>query len=191
MLTHKPSTRSAGRGRKPRRKRLLRVHALSAAATRGMLALGTLRLPCALGRSGRRAMKREGDGATPAGLFTLCDVIFRPDRLRRPQTGLRVSAARTWDGWCDDAQDGNYNRKVRLPYPASAETLWRDDHIYDVVIVLDHNRRPRARGRGSAIFMHVAQPAYTPTAGCIALSASHLKRLLRLIGQPTKIYIPR
>ena len=189
MLTHRRSTGPGRRGRKPRRRRL-RLYALSAVATQGVLAIGGLRLPCALGRSGRRAMKREGDGATPAGLFTLCEVMYRPDRLRRPETGLPVSVARTWDGWCDDARDGNYNRKVRLPYPASAETLWRNDHIYDVIVVLDHNRRPRARGRGSAIFMHVARTGYTPTAGCIALSLGDLRRLLGLLGRATAVYIP-
>ncbi len=190
MLTHRRSTGPGRRGRKPRRRQVLRLHALSAVATQGMLAIGGLRLRCALGRSGRRAMKREGDGATPAGLFTLCEVMYRPDRLRRPETGLRVSASRPWDGWCDDARDGNYNRKVRHPYPASAETLWRDDHIYDVIVVLDHNRRPRARGRGSAIFMHLARTGYTPTAGCIALSLGDLTRLLRRLGPATAIRVP-
>ncbi|MFM9850540.1 MAG: L,D-transpeptidase [Hyphomicrobiaceae bacterium] len=157
---------------------------------RGMLCVGTLRLPCALGRTGRRAMKREGDGATPMGLFTLCEVLYRPDRVRRPRAGLPVSATRSWDGWCDDARDGNYNRKVRLPYAASAETLWRDDHIYDVIVVLDHNRRPRAKGRGSAIFVHVARAGYEPTAGCVALSLSGLMRLLGMLGRTTAVYIP-
>ncbi len=124
------------------------------------------------------------------GLFTLCQVLYRPDRLRRPRTGLRVQAVRRYDGWCDDASDGNYNRKVRLPYAASAETLWRDDSIYDIIVVLDHNRRPRARGRGSAIFLHVARPDYAPTAGCIALSLDDLRRVLGLLGRPSAVYVP-
>lgn len=136
-------------------------------------------------------MKREGDGATPMGLFTLCEVLYRPDRVRRPRAGLPISAIQSWDGWCDDARDGNYNRKVRLPYAASAETLWRDDRIYDVVVVLDHNRRPRAKGRGSAIFMHAARSDYAPTAGCIALSLGDLRRLLSLLGRATTVYVPR
>jgi L,D-peptidoglycan transpeptidase YkuD (ErfK/YbiS/YcfS/YnhG family) len=191
MLTHRPFAGCSGRGRTPRRRSLLRVQALSAAATQGVVALGLLRLRCALGRSGRRAMKREGDGATPVGLFTLCEVMYRPDRGHRPRTGLPVSAVRSWDGWCDDARDSNYNRKVRLPYVASAETLWRDDHAYDVIVVLDHNRRPRVKGRGSAIFMHVAQPGYAPTAGCIALSLGDLRRLIGLHRRTTAVYVPR
>jgi L,D-peptidoglycan transpeptidase YkuD (ErfK/YbiS/YcfS/YnhG family) len=134
-------------------------------------------------------MKREGDGATPMGLFTLCQVLYRPDRLRKLRAGLPVQAMRRSDGWCDDVRDGNYNRKVRLPF-VGAETLWREDHIYDVIVVLDHNRRPRAKGRGSAIFMHVARAGYEPTAGCIALSLGDLTRLLALLGPATAVYVP-
>jgi L,D-peptidoglycan transpeptidase YkuD (ErfK/YbiS/YcfS/YnhG family) len=117
-------------------------------------------------------------------------VLYRPDRLRKLRAGLPVQAMRRSDGWCDDVRDGNYNRKVRLPYAASAETLWREDHIYDVVVVLDHNSRPRAKGRGSAIFMHVARAGYKPTAGCIALSLGDLTRLLALLGPATAVYVP-
>jgi L,D-peptidoglycan transpeptidase YkuD (ErfK/YbiS/YcfS/YnhG family) len=190
MPTHKSFMTSGGRGTKPRRKRLLRVHTLSASATRGLLCLGALRLPCALGRTGRRAIKREGDGATPMGTFTLCEILYRPDRVRKPRAGLPVRATRSSEGWCDDVRDANYNRKVRLPYTASAETLWRDDRIYDIIVVLDHNRRPRAKGRGSAIFMHLARPDYAATAGCIALSLNDLRRLLTLLGPATAVYVP-
>ncbi len=135
-------------------------------------------------------MKREGDGATPMGLFTLCEVLYRPDRVRRPRAHRPVRATQPSDGWCDDARDGNYNRRIRLPYAASAESLWCDDRIYDVIVALDHNRRPRAKGRGSAIFMHVARPDYAPTAGCIALSLGDLRRLLALLGPATAVYVP-
>jgi L,D-peptidoglycan transpeptidase YkuD (ErfK/YbiS/YcfS/YnhG family) len=91
---------------------------------------------------------------------------------------LPVRAIRRHDGWCDASADRNYNRPVRLPYAASAERLWREDALYDVVVVLDYNKRPRVRGRGSAIFMHVARPGYAPTEGCIALARGHLLRLL-------------
>src|SRR5262249_38999734 len=104
------------------------------------------------------------------------------DRVRRPATGLPVRQIRPDDGWCDAPKDGNYNRPVRHPYPASAERLWRTDGLYDVVVVLDHNQRPRVRGGGSAIFMHIAHPRYTPTEGCIALKREHLLRLLSRLG---------
>lgn len=154
------------------------VTALSLGATRATLQFAGLRFPCALGRAGCRARKREGDGATPIGQWRVSAVLYRADRMRRPRTPLPVRAIRRHDGWCDASADRNYNRPVRLPYAASAERLWREDALYDVVVVLHYNERPRVRGRGSAIFMHVARPAYTPTEGCIALAREHLLRLL-------------
>jgi len=154
------------------------VSALSRSSTRGWLRLGVLVLPCALGRNGVRALKREGDGATPLGVMRVSNVLYRRDRLQRPRTALPLRPIRREDGWCDAPGDRNYNRRVQLPYPASAENLWRSDNLYDVVVVLDYNVRPRARNRGSAIFMHLARPDYAPTAGCIALQRPHLLRLL-------------
>ena len=166
------------------------VATLSANATRGWLKLGNLAFPCALGRSGRRVGKREGDGATPTGVWPLRGVLYRPDRVRRPQTALPVMAIRPQDGWCDAPADRNYNRPVRHPYPASAERLWRTDELYDVVGVLACNERPRVRGRGSAIFMHVVRPGYAPTEGCIALARPHLLRLLARLGRRCAVAVP-
>jgi L,D-peptidoglycan transpeptidase YkuD (ErfK/YbiS/YcfS/YnhG family) len=145
------------------------------------LSFGGLRLPCALGRSGRRVVKREGDGATPIGSFAVREAFYRADRLARPRTALPLRPIGVLDGWCDDPLDRNYNRRVRHPYPASAERLWRSDRLYDLVVVLGYNDRPRIAGRGSAIFMHVAGPGFAPTAGCIALRLPDLKRLLEEI----------
>ncbi len=162
----------------PQARSQLIVRALSAGARRGILTCGDLRLPCSLGRSGRRTDKREGDGATPVGRFALREVFYRRDRLMRPRTRLPVAALKVSDGWCDDPRDRNYNRPVRHPYPASAERLWRDDHLYDLIVVLGYNDGPRVRGRGSAIFMHVAGPGLKPTEGCIALERPHLLHLI-------------
>lgn len=159
------------------------VSALSSGACRGMLALGDMRFPCALGRAGCRVRKREGDGATPVGRWHLRAVLYRPDRVQCPRTHLPVRVIRQCDGWCDAPGDRNYNRPVRHPYPASAERLWRVDGLYDIVVVLDYNDRPCVRGRGSAIFMHVAKPGYAPTEGCIALARAHLLRLLERVGR--------
>jgi L,D-peptidoglycan transpeptidase YkuD (ErfK/YbiS/YcfS/YnhG family) len=163
------------------------VSALSLGAVRGTLKLAGLRFPCALGRAGCRARKREGDGATPIGQWRVREVLYRPDRVGRPRTALPVRAIREHDGWCDAPDDRNYNRPVRLPYPASAERLWRRDELYDVVVLLAYNDRPRARGRGSAIFMHVAGPDYPPTQGCVALARAHLLRLLERLGSRAAI----
>jgi L,D-peptidoglycan transpeptidase YkuD (ErfK/YbiS/YcfS/YnhG family) len=165
------------------------VRRLSNKVTRGALVLGGLRFACALGRSGCGARKSEGDGATPTGTFRLVDVLYRADRRRRPRTGLPVRPIRRDDGWCDDKRDRNYNRAVQLPYPASTESLWRDDGVYDIVVVLDHNQRPRIRGEGSAIFIHVARPGYPPTEGCVALAARDLEVLLGRLGQGSTVVV--
>jgi L,D-peptidoglycan transpeptidase YkuD (ErfK/YbiS/YcfS/YnhG family) len=153
------------------------------------LTLGGLRLPCALGRSGRRALKREGDGATPIGSFALRELFYRPDRLPHPRTGLPVRVLRVEDGWCDDPSDRNYNRRVRHPYPASAERLWRADHLYDLILVMGYNDRPRLKGRGSAVFMHVAGPGLAATEGCVALRLPDLKRLIGRLRRGARVHI--
>ena len=171
--------------------RSVRLHVVSSCRTRGVLSLGALRLPCAIGRGGIVASKREGDGGTPAGRWRLTEVFWRSDHARRPRSSLPVRAIRPDDGWCDDPADRNYNRRVRHPYPASAERLWRDDGLYDIVVVLDHNRRPRVRGGGSAIFIHVARKDFGGTEGCIALRARDLRLLLASVGRSAHITIGR
>ena len=121
------------------------------------------------------------------GGWVCTKVYYRPDKLRRPQTPLHTEPLRENFGWCDAPSDRNYNRQVTLPYTASAESLWRDDHLYDVIVVLDYNRMPRSRGRGSAIFLHVARPSFAPTEGCIAMKYEHLLRLLRMLKPGTAI----
>ena len=171
------------------RRRVATVSALSSAASRGTLKLGGMTFPCALGRSGCRTRKREGDGATPMGLWKVRAVLYRPDRVRRPRTALSVGTIRPRDGWCDVPADRNYNRPVHLPYPTSAERLWRSDGLYDLVVVLGYNDCPRVRGRGSAIFMHVAKPGYAPTEGCIALARAHLLRFLGRVGHHVAVRV--
>jgi len=167
----------------------LAVKILNAAAQRGCLKFGPFCMPCALGRGGVKVLKREGDGATPRGRFKLRSVYFRPDVGRRPRTGLSLRAIRKSDGWCDSPFDRNYNRPVVLPYAQSSESLWRDDRIYDVVVVLGYNDRPRIKNHGSAIFMHLAKPGFPPTEGCIALRASDLRRVLQLVSRGSEIVI--
>lgn len=158
-----------------------RLQMSSRRSTVGVIAVGHLRLPCALGRSGVSALKREGDGASPAGRWPVRHVFYRPDRGRRPRTALPVRRLRPDDGWCDAVGDRNYNRPVRHPYPASAERLWREDHLYDVVVVLGCNDRPRRQGRGSAIFIHLARPGFPPTEGCLAFAPADLSQLLAVL----------
>ncbi|HKA64668.1 MAG TPA: L,D-transpeptidase family protein [Methyloceanibacter sp.] len=132
----------------------------------------------ALGRSGIKALKREGDGATPLGRFQVHQVLYRADRLMRPRTVFPLRAIRADDGWCEDPADRSYNRLVKLSPRSGADRLTRDDNLYDLILVLGHNDRPRVKGRGSAIFVHLARSGYAPTAGCIALSLHDLLMLL-------------
>jgi L,D-peptidoglycan transpeptidase YkuD (ErfK/YbiS/YcfS/YnhG family) len=150
--------------------------------SRGRLVCGALTLACALGRSGVSHLKREGDGATPAGRLRLLSLYVRADRLIRPPTSLAVRVMGKRDGWCEAPRHGSYNRPIRLPSAAGHETMWRADHLYDIVGVLDWNFRPRASYRGSAIFLHLCRPGFAPTAGCIALKLHDLRRLLAAAG---------
>ena len=137
---------------------------------------------CALGRAGTVDIKREGDGATPRGRFSLREVLFRADRLDRPKTLLPVRPLRPTDGWCDAPTDPNYNCAVTHPYPASAEYLWRDEDVYDLIIILGYNLDPITPGAGSAIFCHVATAEFSATDGCIAL---HCQVLLKILATST------
>ena len=141
-----------------------------ASRTRGWLLAGPLALPVALGRGGIRANKREGDGGTPRGTFRLRRLWWRADRAARPRTLLPVRRIRADDGWCEDPLDRHYNRPIRLKPDHPGDRLKRADHLYDLIVELDHNTRPRIAGRGSAVFVHVARPGFAPTAGCVALT---------------------
>jgi L,D-peptidoglycan transpeptidase YkuD (ErfK/YbiS/YcfS/YnhG family) len=167
----------------------LRVRPKPGARTRGWLLAGPLVVPVALGRGGIRANKREGDGGTPRGTFRLRRLWWRADRTTRPMTQLPVRRIRGDDGWCEDPRDRHYNRPIRLKPDHPGDRLKRADHLYDLIIELDHNTRPRIAGRGSAVFVHVARPAFAPTAGCVALKADALRRLIARIGPRTRIVI--
>ena len=135
---------------------------------------------CALGRSGVIAAgaKREGDGASPAGVWPMRRLLWRPDRAETPATRLEHAPIAADDGWCDAPGDAAYNQLVKLPHGASAETLWREDRVYDLVVVLGYNDDPVVEGAGSAIFLHLVRPDYSPTEGCVALAATDLIHLL-------------
>ncbi|MGH6997224.1 MAG: L,D-transpeptidase family protein [Phenylobacterium sp.] len=137
---------------------------------------------CALGKGGviAAADKREGDGKSPLGTWGIRRVLFRPDKGGPPQTRLPTKALERDDGWCDAPGDPAYNRAVKLPHPASAEQMWREDDVYDLVCILAHNDDPPVPGLGSAIFLHLARPGYEPTEGCVALSREDMLELLSL-----------
>jgi L,D-peptidoglycan transpeptidase YkuD (ErfK/YbiS/YcfS/YnhG family) len=169
--------------------RRLTVRRKPAQPTRGVLIAGQTALPVALGRGGIKANKREGDGATPRGAFRLKRLWWRADRHPRPSTSLPARRIKTADGWCEDPRDRRYNQPVTIPVQSSADRLARADGLYDFIVELDHNTRPRIAGRGSAVFIHVARPGFAPTAGCVALKAGALQRLLARVGPRTKIMV--
>ena len=157
--------------------------------TQGWLRAGSLVVPVALGRGGIRADKREGDGGTPHGRFRPLRLWWRADRLPRPASLLPARRIGRDDAWCEDPADRRYNRSFRRSANEPGDRLRRDDDLYDMVIEIDHNTRPRVAGRGSAVFIHVARPGFAPTAGCVALELNSLRRLLARVGPRTRIVV--
>lgn len=144
---------------------------------------------CAVGRSGIGTKLREGDGITPVGRFPLRRVYYRPDRISPPRTMLPLAEIATSDAWCDSPEDPAYNRLVARPYAASTETLWRDDALYDVFVVIGFNDAPVEAGKGSAMFLHVARPDFAATEGCVALPLCDLLDALTAIAPGDGIVI--
>jgi L,D-peptidoglycan transpeptidase YkuD (ErfK/YbiS/YcfS/YnhG family) len=156
---------------------LLRVRPYAGNRARGWLTAGPFRIPCALGPAGIVRMKREGDHGTPAGRFRLLWGYYRPDRPRPRAAGVPLKAMRRDQGWCEDPSSPRYNRPAPLPAADCTDRMWREDHLYDLTFVLDQNYTQRAKGRGSAIFLHLARPGLTPTAGCVAISLADMLKL--------------
>jgi len=170
--------------------RVLTVRPRPGDRSKGLLQAGPLFFPCALGRGGISAAKREGDGATPLAAMRLLAGYFRRGRMpaasRLPLLPIRADL-----GWCDAPADANYNRPVRLPFRASHEDMLRPDRLYDAVIVLDWNVMERRRGRGSAIFLHVARPGFAPTEGCVAIQPAAMRWLLPRLSRRTVLRVVR
>jgi L,D-peptidoglycan transpeptidase YkuD (ErfK/YbiS/YcfS/YnhG family) len=159
-------------------KRTILVRRAPGKSAEAILQYGPLRMRAALGRSGITSLKREGDGATPRASMRLLSGYRRGDRMGAMPTTLPIRRLRRDMLWCDAPGHPAYNRLVKAPFSASHEKLLRDDTLYDVCIVMDWNVTMRRRGCGSAIFFHLARPGYTPTEGCVALSAADMRRLM-------------
>ena len=156
----------------------------------GILQWRGKRCACAIGSDGVRSDKREGDGATPAGRFPLRRVLYRPDRMAPPRTALPIAPLSPHDGWCDDPGYPLYNQPLRLPHHARHEELWRADHVYDLIVILGHNDAPAVPGLGSAVFLHVAQRDYAPTAGCVAVASGDLLAILAGVARRAWLRVP-
>ncbi|MFT9216922.1 MAG: L,D-transpeptidase family protein [Acetobacter malorum] len=168
------------------------IHLLSASysGSDAQLHCGHKVMSAVIGKNGLTEQKQEGDHATPIGIFPLRKVYYRADRLIKPKTILPVEPLSPRDGWCDDPQSPDYNRFVKLPHPARHEQLWREDHVYDLIVVMGYNDNPAVSGRGSAIFMHLQRPDRTPTEGCLALSESDLRTVLAAGADAAQVHAP-
>jgi L,D-peptidoglycan transpeptidase YkuD (ErfK/YbiS/YcfS/YnhG family) len=169
--------------------RFIQVRARPGQRSRGWLFAGPLTMPVALGRAGIRADKREGDGGTPRGRFYPLRLWWRNDRRPRPSTRLHSRRITPWDAWCEDPSDRRYNRCFRRSASEPGDRLRRPDDLYDLIVEIDHNTRPRVAGRGSAVFIHIARPGLAPTAGCIALHNRDLRILLARLTPKTRIIV--
>jgi len=168
---------------------MIRIRARAGNSRKGWLTAPGVSIPVALGRGGILANKREGDGGTPRGTFHPRQLWWRADRHPRPRTFLRSRAITPDDAWCEDPGDRHYNRPVRLERDHSGDRLKREDHLYDFIVEIDHNTRPRVAGRGSAVFLHLARDNFVPTAGCVSMTRSAMLHLLRRLGPQTRIVI--
>jgi L,D-peptidoglycan transpeptidase YkuD (ErfK/YbiS/YcfS/YnhG family) len=165
------------------------IRAAAGDPRRGWLTAGGQVVPVALGRGGIMANKREGDGGTPKGTFRPRQLWWRADRHPRPPTFLPIRAIGPQDAWCEDPNSRHYNQPMRLARDQGGDRLKRDDHLYDFIVEIDHNTSPRIKGRGSAVFLHLARDNFSPTAGCVSMTKSAMLRLLRRLGPQTRIVI--
>ena len=157
--------------------------------SKGILSFKSKEYRCAIGKNGVSADKKEGDGITPAGTFPIRKIFYRADKIDKPISPFETIVLSQDDGWCDEAGDSKYNQFVKLPFEASHENLWRGDDLYDIIVVLGYNDNPPVVGKGSAIFIHIVRPEFTPTAGCIALAFPDLIEILKNCDSDTQVCV--
>ena len=144
---------------------------------------------CAIGKRGIGYKKKEGDLITPKGIYKIKYILYRKDKVKKIQTKIKKIAIKKNMGWCNDPNSKNYNKLIKYPFNSTFEKLFRKDNIYDVIMVLNYNMKPVIKNKGSAIFLHISKKSYSSTEGCIAISKSHIKKLLMLISSRTKVKI--
>lgn len=155
----------------------------------GYLIYKNFKFRCSLGINGIKNKKKEGDGITPKGIFKLKKIYYRKDKVKNIVTKVKKIKITKNMGWCDDPKSNLYNQQVKLPNKFSHEKLYRNDKLYDLILVLDYNTNPIIKNKGSAIFIHVANKYYKKTKGCIALKRENLLKLISQIKKNTKIKI--
>ena len=148
-----------------------------------------LKFRCSLGKGGIRKKKKEGDNITPRGIFKITSIYYRPDRIKTISTQLKKIKITKNIGWCDDPKSNFYNKEIKLPNKFSHEKFYRKDNLYDIIAILNYNTKPIIKNKGSAIFIHIANNNYKPTAGCVGIKKSNLIKLLSIIKKNNKIKI--
>lgn len=144
---------------------------------------------CSIGKNGLKKNKIEGDKSTPKGLFSLGKVYYRPDRIDKPNTKLKIKKITRKIGWCDDSKNKKYNKEILLNKKNKGEKLFRSDRIYDLILVINYNTKRTIKNKGSAIFIHVASKNYKKTEGCIALKKIHLLKVIKKLKINTLVKI--
>ena len=144
---------------------------------------------CSIGKNGFTSNKIEGDGCTPNGIYKFKEVFYREDKIKHPSFLIKSKTIKKISGWCDDINSDLYNKYIEFPFEFSAECLFRDDDLYDIIYVIDYNSDPTIKNKGSAIFLHVAKSDYSPTEGCIALKKEDLIEISRDMKSDTRIII--
>jgi L,D-peptidoglycan transpeptidase YkuD (ErfK/YbiS/YcfS/YnhG family) len=155
----------------------------------GYLQYKNLKFRCALGKAGIKKKEKEGDNVTPKGIFKITSMYYRPDRIKNIITAIKKIKIKKNMGWCDDPDSHFYNQQISLPTKFNHEKLYRNDNLYDLVLVLNYNTNPIIKNKGSAIFIHIAKKNYKKTKGCIALKKKHLIELISKIKKNTQIKI--
>jgi L,D-peptidoglycan transpeptidase YkuD (ErfK/YbiS/YcfS/YnhG family) len=148
-----------------------------------------LKFRCSLGKNGVTKNKVEGDKCTPSGIYKLKQVFYRADRIKKITTNLKKIKIKKNMGWCDDSSSKKYNHLIKIPNKFSHEKLYRKDHIYDIIVVLNYNMNPVIKKKGSAIFVHIAKKNYSKTLGCIGLKKNDLLEILNKVKKNNKIKI--
>jgi L,D-peptidoglycan transpeptidase YkuD (ErfK/YbiS/YcfS/YnhG family) len=155
----------------------------------GYLKYKDIKFKCALGKSGIGKKRIEGDNITPKGIFKIIKIYYRKDRIKKINSAFKLIEIKKDMGWCDDPESKKYNQLIKLPSKYRHEKLFRNDRIYDLIIVLNYNMNPVIKNKGSAIFIHIAKNNYNKTKGCIALKKKDLIEIISKIKRNTKIII--
>ena len=149
------------------------------------------KLKCSVGKSGITHLKKEGDLATPSGIFKLGLLYYRKDRNQSIKSKIKKRIIKKNMGWCNDSRSKKYNQEIYFPFKYGAEKLYRKDEIYDIFINIKYNQSPILKKKGSAIFLHIANKKYKPTKGCVAIAKKDFIKILPSVNKNTKILISR